>query len=264
MPSFGMRALRWLVPVLLLLPAAGRADQADEVARIHTEAIGGRQRMELMRTLRATGRVEIDGRVMTFLLLAERPNRLRMETRTEGRRIIQATNGVDAPWQLLSDDQPPRVTQLQDFAAREFAADAEFDDPLVNYAARGYALDYAGVTQVRDRPAIRLLVTRRLVDSFELLVDAETYFILKRITRLVRQGREVTTEIVFDDHRPVGGIIIPHRFFKYADGRLLYESRFETVEANVPIPPDSFNPPILLNVPSISGTTQNSGLESGR
>lgn len=243
-----MRVLRWLLPVILLLPLAGRADQADEVARIHTEAIGGRQRMEQMRTLRATGRVEIGGRVMTFVLLAERPNRLRMETRTENRRIIQATNGVDAPWQLLSDDDPPRVTQLQDFAAREFAADAEFDDPLVNYAARGYALDYAGVAQVGDRPAIRLLVTRRLVDSFELLVDAETYFILQRITRQVRQGREITTEIRFDDHRPVGGVIIPHRFLKYADGRLLYESRFETVEANVPIPPDSFNPPILVNV----------------
>ena len=254
--SFGMRVLRWIVPVLLLLPTIGRADQADEVARIHTEAIGGRQRMDLMRTLRATGRVEIDGRVMTFALLAERPNRLRMETRTEGRRSVQATNGVDAPWQLLADGQAPRVTQLQDFAAREFAADAEFDDPLVNYAARGYALDYAGTTQVGDRPAIRLLVTRRFVDSFELLIDAETYFILKRITRQVRQGREITTEILFDDHRPVGGVIIPHRFLKYADGRLLYESRFETVEVNVPVPPDSFNPPILVNVPPEGGTTE--------
>lgn len=248
-----MRVLRWFLPVLLLLPAAGRADQADEVARIHTEAIGGRERMQQMRSLRATGRVEIDGRVMTFVLLAERPNRLRMETRTEGRSIIQATNGVDAPWQLLSDEQPLRVTRLQDLAAREFAADAEFDDPLVDYAARGYALDYAGVAQVGDRPAIRLLVTRRLVDSFELLIDAETYFILKRVARQQRQTREVLTEIVYDDHRPVGGVIIPHRFFKYADGRLLYESRFESVEVNVPVPPDSFNPPILVNVPTDGG-----------
>lgn len=249
-PSWGMRLLRGLIPLLLLLPVAGRADQAEEVARIHTEAIGGRQRMNQLQSLRATGRVEIDGRVMTFALLAERPNRLRMETNAGGRRIVQATNGTDAPWQLLSDDQPPRVTQLQDFAAREFAADAEFDDPLVDFAARGYALDYAGVAQVGDRPVIRLLVTRRLVDSFELLVDAETYFILKRVTRQVRQGREVVTEILFDDHRPVGGVIIPHRFLKYADGRLLYESRFESVEANVPVPPGSFDPPILVTVPS--------------
>lgn len=252
-PSFGMRVLRWLMPVLLLLPLAGRADQAGDVARIHTEAIGGRQRMNRLQTLRATGRVEIDGRVMTFTLLAERPNRLRMETNAAGRRIIQATNGSDAPWQLLPNDASPRVTQLQDFAAREFAADAEFDDPLVDFAARGYALDYAGVGQVGDRPAIRLLVTRRLVDSFELLVDAETYFILKRVTRQVRQGREVVTEILFDDHRPVGGVIIPHRFLKYADGKLLYESRFESVEANVPVAPGSFDPPLLVNVPAAGG-----------
>jgi hypothetical protein len=248
-----MRVSRWMLLLLLVLPIPGRADSADDVARIHMEAIGGRQRMNLLQTLRATGRVVIDGRTMTFTLLAERPNRLRMETRSGDRRIIQATNGVDAPWQLLSDDQPPRITRLQDFAAREFAADAEFDDPLVDHAARGYALDYAGTAQVGERPAIRILVTRRLVDSFELLVDAETYFILKRISRLTRQGLEIVTEIVYEDHRPVGGVIIPHRYFKYADGRLLYESRFESVEANVPVPPDSFNPPILVAVPTAGG-----------
>jgi len=250
---FGMRVSRWMLLLLLVVPIPGRADSAEDVARIHTEAIGGRQRMNLLQTLRATGRVEINGQIMTFTLLAERPNRLRMETRAAGRSVIQATNGVDAPWQLLSDDQAPRITRLQDFAAREFAADAEFDDPLVDHAARGYALDYAGTAQVGERPAIRILVTRRLVDSFELLVDAETYFILKRVSRLKRQGREIVTEIVYEDHRPVGGVIIPHRYFKYADGRLMYESRFETVEANVSVAPDSFNPPILVTVPPAGG-----------
>jgi outer membrane lipoprotein-sorting protein len=243
-----MRAIRILVLFFLLVPVT-RADSADDVARIHIEAIGGKLRMNLLRTLQAAGRVNIDGRVLTFRLLAERPNRLRMETRSGSRRIIQATDGVSAPWQLDPDAKPGRVTQLEGEEAREFASDAEFDDPLVDYAARGYSIDYAGETQVGDRRAIKLLVTRRLVDSFQLMVDAETYFILQKVSVRVRQGRQVKMEITYDDHRPVAGIIIPHRYLTYADGRLLHETILESVEANAPVPPDSFTAPILITVP---------------
>jgi len=243
-----MRAFRLVALFLLLVPGL-RADSAEDVARIHLEAIGGKLRMNLLRTLRAAGRVNIDGRVLTFRLLAERPNRLRMETQSGHRRLIQATDGVSAPWQLDPDAKPARVTLLEGEEAREFAADAEFDDPLVDFAARGYSIDYAGETQVGDRRAIRLLVTRRLVDSFQLLVDAETYFILRKVSVRVRQGREVKVEITYDDHRPVAGIIIPHRYLTHADGRLLHETILESVEANAPVPPDSFTPPILLTVP---------------
>jgi hypothetical protein len=243
-----MRALRFLVLFLLLFPMT-RADSADDVARIHIEAIGGKLRMNLLRTLRAAGRVNIDGRVLTFRLLAERPNRLRMETQSGSRRIIQATDGVSAPWQLDPDAKPARVTQLEGEEAREFASDAEFDDPLVDYAARGYSIDYAGETQAGDRRAIKLLVTRRFVDTFQLLVDAETYFILQKVSVRVRQDRQVKMEITYDDHRPVAGIIIPHRYLTYADGRLLHETVLESVEANVPVPAESFTAPILITVP---------------
>jgi hypothetical protein len=156
---------------------------------------------------------------------------------------------VSAPWQLDPDAKPGRVTQLEGEEAREFASDAEFDDPLVDYAARGYSIDYAGETQVGDRRVIKLLVTRRLVDSFQLMVDAETYFILQKVSVRVRQARQVKMEITYDDHRPVAGIIIPHRYLTYADGRLLHETILESVEANAPVPPDSFTAPILITVP---------------
>jgi len=243
-----MRAIRILVMFFLLVPVT-RADSADDVARIHIEAIGGKLRMNLLRTLQAAGGVNMEGPGRTFRPRAERRNRLRMEKRSGSRRIIQAPDGVSAPWQLDPDAKPGRVTQLEGEEAREFASDAEFDDPLVDYAARGYSIDYAGETQVGDRRAIKLLVTRRLVDSFQLMVDAETYFILQKVSVRVRQGRQVKMEITYDDHRPVAGIIIPHRYFTYADGRLLHETILESVEANAAVPEDSFTRPILITVP---------------
>jgi outer membrane lipoprotein-sorting protein len=221
-----------------------RADRAADIARIHIEAIGGRTRINLMTTLAATGRVEIDGREMRFRLLAERPNRLRMETEFDGRRLVQGTDGENPPWQFNPDDQPVVVTRLSGQQARDFAADAEFDDPLVDYAERGYVLDYAGEATVDGRKVLKLLVTRRLVDSYFLLVDAETYFITRRVTPQVRGGLEVVRETIYDDFRPVGGVIMPHRITVRVGDRQLHDTIMLTVTSNARVPTGSFSPPV--------------------
>lgn len=220
-----------------------RADRADMIARIHVEAIGGLMRINLTRTLEATGRVDIGGRTMRFHLLAERPNRLRMETTMDGRRLVQGTDGTEPPWQFSPDESPAKVSRLSGQTARDFAADAEFDDPLVDYAARGYVLDYAGEISLEGRKHFKLLVTRRLQDSYFLLVDAETYFITRRVTTQVRGGLETVRETVYADFRPVGGVILPHRITVNIDGRWLHETVMETVTPNVRVPPGSFTPP---------------------
>lgn len=238
-----------LITLFLGLVAVVRADNAADIARIHTEAIGGKQIIEQLQTLRATGHVNIDGRVVNFQLVAERPNQLRLETLAEGRRLIQATDGIAPPWQFDPDGKPLQVRSLEGEAAKEFTADAEFDDPLVDPGARGYAVDFAGEGLADGRPAIRLLVTRQLVDSYELLVDAETYFIVRKIATRVRDGREVKIETVYDDFRPVAGVIMPHRYVVYAKGRKLHETILESVEPNSSLPERSFQQPVIDTVP---------------
>lgn len=81
----------------LLTAFAARAEDAASLARIHEEAIGGRLRLGLLQTMRVDGEVLIDGRRLEFSLWAERPNKIRMETRTDDQMIVQATDGVNSP-----------------------------------------------------------------------------------------------------------------------------------------------------------------------
>lgn len=239
--------MRALLLVLLgvsvgLVPAG--AIEADQLARIHHEAIGGAERLENLTTLRARGYVRIDNRYLQFTLLAERPNRVRMETHTLEHVIVQATDGVNPPWQMDPRDDPPKPRLITGTEAREFAADAEFDDPLVNSEAKGYSVEFAGETEWDERPAIRLLLTRRLVDSFYLFIDPETFFIVgKQAVRRLDYGREVKMESFYRDFRPVGGVIMPHRIQVSADGKFLHETVMQKVEPNVPLPPGSFTMP---------------------
>lgn len=232
--------------LLLCLMGSGllHAEDADNLARIHVEAIGGKMRLNLLRSLRVNGNVMIDGRYLEFTLLAQRPNRIRMETRTSEHTIVQATDGVNPPWQMDPNAEPlaPRIIAGKE--ALEFSADAEFDDPLVDYASKGYTVDYAGTVTSGGRRLFRLLITRRNTVAYHLLLDAETYFIAgKEAVRDMGYGREVKIETWYEDFRPVGGIIMPHLIKVLADGKPLHETVLQKVDPNVPVPAGIFTMP---------------------
>ena len=122
-----------------------------------------------------------------------------------------------------------------------FASDSEFDDPLVAGAARGFVCDYAGELDVGGRKVVRILVTRKLTDTFSLLVDAETYFIVARIEhRNSVSGRRVEIVTRYEDYRPVDGVLVPHKVAVLSDGKIMQHTVIENVEANPPVTAETF------------------------
>ena len=243
----GRMSRYWLILLAgLICSGPITAEEADNLARIHVEAIGGKMRLNSLNSLQVSGHVLIDQRTLLFTLLAERPNRFRMETWASDHVIVQATDGVNPPWQMDPNATPLKPKLLTGDESREFAADSEFDDPLVDYAERGYTLDFAGTDKLNGRKMYRLLVTRRHLVSYYLFLDAETYFIAaKRSVRRLEFGREINLETIYEDFRPVGGIIMPHHFTVTAEEKLLHETFLNKVETNVPVPQDSFTMPVI-------------------
>jgi len=225
------------------LPVA-RADYAGDLARIHVEAIGGRERVAGLRTMRATGHVRVGGRVLRFELIAQRPNCVRITTTGDGRTRVRATDGITAPWRL-DPEKSPVPHQMSGEEAVEFLADAEFDDQLVNPAGRGYQLDFAGETTFEGHRALKRLVTHRAEKPYYLLLDGDTYFIVGRLTtRLLPSGRQVTVETRYGDFMPVDGILLARRIGIYTEGRLLDETVLETLTANQPVDEAIFRMPV--------------------
>lgn len=235
-----------LIILLCAISVFTRANEAQVLARIHVEAIGGEQRLNALKSLKVNGHVDIDDRRLHFTLWAARPNKLRMETRSSDRVLIQATDGVNQPWEMDPEAENPRPSLLTGDEAREFSGNSEFDDPLVDFENRGYTLDYAGTTKWLGRKTHRIFVTRGFVDGFYLLLDAENYFITgKQWTRKTDYGREIQMEIIYSEFRPVSGLIMPHRFITKADDELLYETLLQKVQPNAPLPVEGFSLPVI-------------------
>ncbi len=227
-----------------VLAAALVAGPADDMARIHAEAIGGPRRIEALRALRAIGTVTTGGQTVRFRMVAARPNRVRLETEGGGRSLIQAYDGTNPPWEIDTAAWPPTHRLMRDGSASLFTADAEFDDPLIDSEARGYQLDLAGETTVDDRRVAKILVTRNGGAPFFLMVDVETYFIVLRIDpRRQASGREADVVTRYDRFRPVNGVLLPHLIEVSLDGRLVQKTMIESMEANPKLDESVFRRP---------------------
>ena len=236
---------------LSLATALGRADEGADVARIHLEAIGGRARITAMQTLRMSGYVVLGEKRVKFTMLAARPDRVRLETTSDGRTLVHASDGVEPPWELDSNVSPPRYREMNEDAAKVFTADAEFDDPLVAGPARGFALDYAGEVEADGRKLLRVLVAKRLTENFYVLLDPNTYFIVQRVDeRATPGGRKRKIVTSYDDFRPVDGVLLAHRVVLSADGRVQQEMIMERIETNVEVPAGAFSPPKPMMTPA--------------
>lgn len=233
--------MRLVVLLALLSFVAGNralAQLGPEIARQHADRAG--DRLAALRTLRAEGRIFIAGEMTQFTTLAERPNRLRVDSFTPLRHVVQAYDGVAAPWISHTDTREGVPTPMSPADAADFIANADFDGPLVDFGAKGYSVDYAGEEMVDGRRALKLLVMSKRDEIFFLWVDGENYEILKRVVYRTTNGKRVAIETRFKDFRAVAGVLQPFRVETSADGALLYAMIIDRVEGNVAVKPGAF------------------------
>lgn len=253
-PAAAMRRCRMRVWAFffagLWLAAPIRADQAADIARIHLEAIGGRERMATLTGLRISGYVLAGGKRVRFTMIAARPDRVRLETQNNGRTLVNASDGVEPPWEFDTGTWPPRYHEMSEVAAKAFTADAEFDDPLVAGEARGFVLEYGGEVMRNGQKLLRVLVTKKMRETFFVFVDPETYFIVLRTEERVATGgrkRQVATH--YDDFRPVDGVLLPHRVTLETDGRVEQQMIMEKIETNPELSAETFTRPRAMVQP---------------
>ncbi|MBL9201160.1 MAG: hypothetical protein JNL39_11665 [Opitutaceae bacterium] len=233
-----------LAGLLLGFASATATDRAAEWILLHRAAMGGAQRIEALASLRATGNVIVGAKRARFTLLAARPARIRLETMAEGRLVAQGTDGVDPPWEADLAATPPRSSPMSRADARTFAAESEFDDPLVGGGARGFVLEDAGHLEEDGKRWPRLLVTRPHTDPFHLILDPVTFLIVRRLERRpTALGRPTEVVTRYSDFRPVEGVLLPHVLEVVADGRVAQRTEIERIEPNPAPDPAVFRRP---------------------
>lgn len=228
---------------LMFAVLAARADQVGhEIARKHAARGGGKYRE--VKSLFIEGKTLIGGEIVDIRMWAERPNKLRVESSTGTRKVTQIYDGRHEPVITHTEVENGRPMRMSAGERKEFIANADFDGPLVDFAAKGYSVDYAGDDKVEGRPTKKLLVMNSQGDVFFLWVDAQTFETVKRGVFRTANEKRVLIETTFSDFREVAGSLQPHRIETKVGARSLYLMVLTRMVANTSVPvPDLFKVP---------------------
>lgn len=231
----------WIAAVPVALRAAD--DPLGELLRVHREVVGGAERIEALHSLRASGSVVTGGKKVRFTMIAARPNKIRLQTDVGGRTLVQVSDGMEPPWEYDTGAWPPTYKKMDPVSAKTFAADAEFDDPLIVGEGRGFVFEYLGQKNIDGEKMDLVQVNRKGESPFTLYVN-ESYSIVRRVEqRTSVSGRALDIVTFYEDYGPVSGVMMPHKVVVAVNGQITQQTVLETIEANTELTPETFAMP---------------------
>lgn len=212
--KIGMGLLALALPALPVV-----AQTMDEVIAKNIEARGGLEKLKAVKSIRMTGKMMMGpGMEAPMSLEIKRPRSLRMEFTFQGMTGVQAYDGKSgwsiSPFQGKKDPEPMSPDDVKD--AEE---EADIDGPLVDYKAKGHAVELVGKEKVEGSDAYKLKVTLKNGTVRHQYIDAESFLEIKTEAKRTVRGSEMEFESTIGDYKDVGGLLIPHSIQSGAKGR---------------------------------------------
>jgi hypothetical protein len=219
------------------------SSELDLVLRKHLAAVGGEMTVARLNSVKSSGVVLISGQRVPFELWSAFPNRLRVESSIGDRIYVQCYDGSGPPWQWFPESIYSIPEELSGEAAVEFISDSDFHGPLINHRGKGHELTLEGRSSVDARDAYRIALVEKTGLKSIILLDAETYLIVRRSGLRRGAGAAIELDTYYLDYREVAGVLLPHRYEVYRGTTLVRTTLIQKLEGNVKIPPAVFRLP---------------------
>lgn len=162
--------------------------------------------------------------------------KLRKEGTHEGKSFVKLFDGTRG---YLADGDKPMEAMPAEKSAK-MADYSQFDDALVDYAARGHKVELAGAEDVKGSKAHHLKVTLANGEVEHRYLDATTFLDVKRtVTFKDKEGVQRTRNTYFGDWREVGGLKFNFASESDVDGKA-HKVTIQAIEVDAKIDPAKF------------------------
>jgi len=230
--------------VLAATGGNGPPRDLDALLARFIEARGGAA-LRTVRTVRLSGRFSAGANPggEATIELARDPARVRTEIHFGPRTLIQVWDGHSG-WTINPFRGDSVARSLEGGEAKNVAAGADFEGPLVDWRRKGNRVRWAGADTADGRRAyaIEVLTADSLRDTY--FIDSLTFLQTKWQGHRVFGGDSVTFVSYFRDYGKVGGVAWAHRIDSQTLGRPGGQQfLFDSVRVNVSLPPATFAKP---------------------
>lgn len=218
---------------LLLGAFIGHAQTADEIVNKHIEAIGGRQNLEKIKSVRIESDMQMGGNELSAVTTVLDGKGFRSETDFGGQKMIQVYTDQSGwtvnPMNGSPDPQPMNDEQYR--AGREQI----FVVPFLHYADRDEKLAFAGWEKVGEVNAYKVVMTGKDSVSTNYYFDPSTYYVIQVTKSVEMMGQPIDLKIAFSDFKKLdSGMVMPQQV-NTDFGQFSLTGKIKKADVNVPV-----------------------------
>ncbi len=209
-------------------------------------ALGGSAAFEKLHTRLSQGKLEIAGEPETrpITIYEAEPDKFYSITQMPGVTSLgQIEEGTDGTvfWRMTA--LGAKVLEGRERAMR--LREATFNS-LLHLRRLFQKIECVGHEKVDERDCYKLVLTPPEGGGPPeyAYFDCESHLPVRNVRSIQAWGSEVTTEVFFSDYRRVDGVLIPHKLLRRNSA--IHQDvlvTFDSIQNNVAIPPDRFEPP---------------------
>lgn len=183
----------------------------DQIVEKHVIAMGGKQKLDSIRTLTIEGSFRIDAYELPLKAYLSHNTGQRFDVtvlKTPGFIIVTPENGWQYfPFQGMKEPQPlkPEETEI-------YLSTLDLQGPLFNYKEKGHAIVYNGLEEADDMVCYKLNITLRSGQQITGYVDTTSHYLVKTILTISSKDKgQITSENLFGNFQKTPeGYIIPY------------------------------------------------------
>lgn len=238
-----MVKLSALVLFFSLSMVAVQAQTAEEIVTKHIEAIGGKQKLNAIKSIYMEGTLSVMGNDAPIVVSILNGKGYKSEVEFNGQKIVQAYTDKSGwminPMMGASDPQPLPEEQLK--MGRD---QIHIGGALLDYAAKGVKVELLGKENVGTVNAFKLKTTDANKSETTYFIDPATYYILRAAQVVNMNGQQGAIDITFSNYKKTdAGYVMPYSMETTLPQGFTMNSTITKVELNKEIDPKIFEMP---------------------
>jgi hypothetical protein len=193
----------------LLLIAQTKAQTADEIVNKYFDAIGGKTKLETLKTSYSEGEMSIMNNPAPFTSSVIDGKASRSEMNFNGQKIINCYS-EGAGWTVnpLAGITEPTPMPAGQVGMGPMTYDLK--GPLYNYTAKGYKLELAGKEKLNNADVFKLKLNTKDSTEIDCYIDATSWLLLKTVIKVTASGQPLEISIATSDYQKTNiGLLMP-------------------------------------------------------
>lgn len=186
------------------------AQTADEVVAKHIEALGGKEKLATLKSLRMETNLSVQG--MEIPVIVTRVHNV-------GQRVDISAMGMDgyiintptAGWSYMPFMGQSAAEAMPEDQVKEAADELDLQGVLFNYQEKGNKVELLGKEDVDGTECFKLKLTTKAGKERTFFLDPKTYYILRTVAKAVVMGQEQEVTVNYGDYKKTEeGFVFAH------------------------------------------------------